>query len=219
MARRIQETKYMDRMYKQGIKPSELQTISDELKAGQLETDAEKLANNPVFKSVCKKSPGKAFSSWKAIQRKAEGVQKMCSNNIKKLLDGKFATADDYIDSVTKVGDDLGKVMTNQFIASPAGKFVAEAIAADTSTKPEKLIEALEQKADQMVRNYYKTHGMDNRLLPTELMNDPAFKSKLHDILIGVEDAVFKKNTAPVKQQKKNLENQVKNMNQSPLGI
>ena len=50
-------------------------------------------------------------------------------------------------------------------------------------------------------------------------MNDPGFKSKLHADLVGVQDAVFKKNSAPVKQTNKNIEKQVNNMKQSPIGI
>lgn len=223
MAKNYVTMKYMDRMYKLGVKPGELQTISDELKNGQLEKDAEKLANNPAFKAVCKNSPGKAFSSWKAVERKADSVQKLAENNIQKLLstkeDGKFESAEDYLDSLLRVDEGLGKVMTNQFIASPSGRFVAEAIAADSSAKPEVFIEMLEQKADAAVKNYYQTHHVGNRLEPKELMKDPAFKSKLQADLIGVQDAVFKKNAASVNRPKKNLENQVKNMEQSPLGI
>ncbi|MCR5103614.1 MAG: hypothetical protein K6B68_04060, partial [Eubacterium sp.] len=218
MAKNYVTMKYMDRMYKVGIKPSEIQVISNELKAGQLEKEAEKLANNPIFKSVCKKSPLKAFSSWNSIERKAEVVQKLCRSNINNMLGGIYESPEEYIDSKLSIGEGLGKMMTNQFIASPAGKHVAEAIAADTFAKPEKLIESLEQKADAAVKNYYKTHKNNNRLTPSKLMNDPGFKSKLHADLIGVQDATFKKNTAPVKQTKKKLENQAKDMKQGSLG-
>ncbi len=223
MAKNYVTLDYLTKMTRVGIKPSELKEIADDLKAGNLEKEAKQLAKNPVFKAVCKSYPEKAFSKWEAVERKADKVQQMCRDSIEELLnsnpDGKYENAEDYINSVLGVGDEVGKVMAYQIISSKGGRLIAQAIAADNKVDAQAEINSFVEKADSIVKDYYKKTPAKDRLMPEELMNDPGFKEKMQSELIGAEKVKIKQQEEAVKQNKRHVQRKASEDEIMPLGI
>ncbi|MCR5148467.1 MAG: hypothetical protein K6C35_05815 [Eubacterium sp.] len=160
--------KYLEKIYKVGVKQEELEQIEQEIKNGTYDKEVSKLQKNPVFKAVVKGYPEKAFSKWEAVEMKAAKIQADCQktldNNLK-FGGASYKTQGEYIvnNHHGNIIDNTASVMVNQSIASKQGLIIAQAIAADASVNAKDVINNLIENETQNLESKVNYKDKNNR--------------------------------------------------------
>ena len=160
--------KYLDKVYKVGIKPEELEQIEEEIKNGTYDREVDRLQKNPVFKAVVKGYPEKAYSKWEAVERKAAKIQSDCQKELDDNLKFRVencTTQGEFIINYHRndICENAASVMVNQSIASKSGQIIAQAIAADSSIDANDVIKGLIEKETQNLKNKENYRDKNNR--------------------------------------------------------
>ena len=222
---------YFDKMYKQGVKVSEVREIYNNLKSGQYEKDIKELAANPVFKAFAKEYPGRCFSEWDTIQRKADAIQKMCKKNLDDMLetkeDGRFANHEDYV--AARIGEQnvddsspayaAANVMTNRLIAGKSGRVIAEAMAADTTIKPADAVADMVKQSTLYVKGLTDRKPDGKIVYAGDIVNNPKSIEGLKKNLIKSGNDKLKANAEARKVAKKNATKNKKSKPQTGMGM
>ena len=151
--------KCLDDMYKPGVTMDELNEIAENVEIGFYKQMAGKLAKSPAFKKTVTTFPEHAFSKWEVVDKRADEIIEICESNVNNMLNSRpkdknnpegkpYKDVYHYALSGTE-GSYYGRcaeALVNWMLAIPLGRTITEAMAADTTTDPNEIINTLKGK-------------------------------------------------------------------------
>ena len=151
--------KYLDDLYKPGVTMEELDEIYDNVDIGLLKKMSGKLAKSPAFKKTVTTFPDHAYSKWEVIDKRADDIIAMCESNVQDMLNSRPKDEnnpegkpynDVYHYALSGKGGSYysrcADVLVNWMLAIPMGRTITEAMAADTNSAPNEIMDTLKEK-------------------------------------------------------------------------